>query len=95
MLVLSRESISQSAVLLDDTDIATLPDRTIRAMTRQELLTVIRSCHEHPRHCDSESHVAHYDEATLLRLTFLVRRCCRKRVANCDATGTSLLPERI
>ena len=78
-----------SAIHLDDTDIATLPDRAIRLMTRDELMTLVRSCPEHLRHPGTDSHVGHYDDATLKRMAFLVRRCCQKRLALGHRTGNA------
>lgn len=74
--------------LLDDTDIATLPDRTVHSMTREELITLVRSSPVAPPQPDIKNHIDLYDKSTLRRLAFLVRRCCQKRLAR-DAQQTA------
>ncbi len=79
---------------LDLADIAALPDRTIRSMTRHELIAVINSCPEQYRPPHASLRLHFKDEATLIQLAFLVRRCCKSNLPNsvAETTDTSDAP---
>lgn len=84
MLVISRTPAPRET-LLDDTDIATLPDRIVQQMTRDELITIVRSCPTRPLQCKTTQRLEFYDKPTLRRLAFLVRRCCQQRLTRQEA----------
>ncbi len=64
---------------LDQEDIATLSDRILDRMDRDELIRVIMSCHYFPASSRHAEHVPLYDTSTLRQLAYQSRRCCRHR----------------
>jgi hypothetical protein len=67
--------------VLDAYTIAELTDRAIEAMTRDELIRLIHAGRYPRLQADADQHTPYADRATLLRVAFLVRRCCRNRIA--------------
>jgi hypothetical protein len=76
----TRADSTEPVEALDVPTIADLPDRTIAAMTRDELVRVILAGGVPLAPGFDPEHLRYRDRSTLERLAYLARRTCRNRL---------------